>query len=96
MEYPLPLECLNRNLTVEEAEQEWMTSIPDDDTRIPRVPMGFVNKQWEEFKGHLTDKSELWTYTAHYGWLDASAGFAILDSDEKGKRVSHVFMDWIS
>ena len=75
-------ECIvgEESLDWDEVEREHTS---EDDGRVPHVPFGFINSQWEELKAQRTDTSELRTFTndpEDWEMMMGRSGYVLIDN----------------
>jgi len=79
------LEGLKRKISVKEAEEAHLVSIPRLGDKP--VPFGFINHKWVKLLSKMQDGDELWEYSNFPGPLCGSAGIVIL---REGKVVDAI------
>jgi hypothetical protein len=96
------LKYRTRKITVELLEKESVeemhrANVRDGNSRIPEVPFGFINDEWEKFKFQIVDGDEIW-YAAHtWGPLDSWGGYLLVRKDKDGiETVVTAITCWVS
>jgi hypothetical protein len=54
-----PLSSSVRPLSVEEIERDSLEQLKSEAPRVPQVPFGFANANWEEFKSQVKPGDEI-------------------------------------